>query len=136
LGLVGLAGEEAGGFAEQDVRLAGLSEDAYWPGQTGDMFLDSGKVGVVASKEEDAAVRVFAAYLLHQKEAILAGHGDITKEKIGLEGTRGGESLIGRVGGSSLESAFAEDERDGVRYQTFVIDDKNSLHGPPCGDLS
>jgi hypothetical protein len=127
---VRLVGEERGGFAEEQIGLAWLGEDAYRPGQTCDVLLHGGEVRVEAGEEEDAAVGQFSAYLLHKMEAVFAGHGDVTEEEIGLEVARGGERLVGRVCGPGLEAALAKDERNGVCYQTFIVDDKYSIHGP------
>ena len=130
-------GEEGVGFAEEIGGLAGLGEDADGLAQTLGVLLDGGEVGVEAGEHEDAAVGQLAIDLLHEEETVFAGHGDIAEEEIGLEGACGVERFLGRVGSSGFEAVFAEDEGEGVSYQTFIIDDKNTLHDvPPTDGLS
>jgi hypothetical protein len=88
-------------------------------------------VGVEAGEDEDAAVRELAVYLVDEKEAVLAGHGDVAEQEVGLELAGLVQGMICRVSSLRVEAALLEDHREGVGYYMFVVYDQDSLHSAP-----
>ena len=88
-------------------------------------------VGVEAGEDEDAAVGEFAVYLVDEKEAVLAGHGDVAEQEMRLELAGLVEGMVCGVSSFRMEAALLEDHREGVGYYLFVVYYENTLHSAP-----
>jgi len=113
----------------------GFGEDGDAARKPGGGFVDGRVVGVEAGEDEDAAVGEFAVYLVDEKEAVLAGHGDVAEQEVGLELAGLVQGMVCGVSSLRVEAALLEDHREGVGYYLFVVYYQNSLHSAPlsCG---
>jgi hypothetical protein len=128
-------GEDGGGFAEEIVGVDGFGEDAYGASEAVGGLADGLVVGVEAGEHEDAAGGELAVYLVDEEEAVLAGHGDVAEQEVGLEFAGLVQGVIGGVRGPCMKAALLEDHRECVGYYMFVVYYQDTLHSAPlsCG---
>ncbi len=122
------AGEHGVGLAEEFGGLAGLGEDAHGVGQSAGLFAHLLQVGVETGEDDDAAGWELAGDVVHQGEAVPAGHGDIAEEQVRDKLTGTLEGLVGGVCGLCVEAILREDEGQCIGDQTVIVNDQNSLH--------
>jgi len=128
-------GEGGGGFAQEVVGVNGFGEDSYGAGETFGGLADGAVIGVEAGEDEDAASGELAVYLVDEEEAVLAGHGDVAEQEVGLELAGLVQGVIGGVRGPCMKAALLEDHRESVGYYMFVVYYQDTLHSAPlsCG---
>jgi hypothetical protein len=124
-------GEGGGGFAEELLGVDRFGEDTDAARQAKGGFVDGLVIGVEAGEDEDAAVGEFAVYLVDEEEAVLAGHGDVAEQEVGLELVGLIEGVIGGVSSSREETALPKDHRECVGYYMFVVYYQDTLHSTP-----
>ena len=97
-------------------------------------FADTGERGIKAGKDEDGAGGELAGEVLHEVDAVAAGHVDVAEEEIGGEEGGGVEGLVGVVGGGDGKAVTLENEAEGAGYEGFVVDYEDARHGDVLGE--
>lgn len=122
-------GRASGGFehvirgAEELQGLAGFGDDTDGLGKGFCAGPHAGDAAVEASKDEDGTARDAFTELIHERDAVAAGHVDVAEDEVGREGGDLRERVLGVVDRVDLEAVAAEDETQSTGYERFIVDD-------------